>query len=634
MRRFVWTMALAAMAANSLAARQEPWSPEKAWAWYNEQSWIRGCNYMPASAENRLAMWQDFGSEERFKEMDRELALAESIGFNTVRVLLEENGFGAYYYEREKFLANFERFLSLCAAHHIRAIVVLGNDCSRPKQLWSLPKPGPQPCDWGYHGGRKASQHGSFPGAIGYISADDPKLKPLFFRMCEEVLSKYRDDDRILFWNIWNEPGNNGRGEVSAPLVRELFELAWKIDPKQPLAADIWQGTTNLPPDKANGIAAKLSDIISYHSYAPLEAQMRFARELKAAYGRPMVNTEWLARTFGCDVQDCYPFFAQERIGCTMWGFVAGKYQTYEPWESLWAQVERGKGGFRMTKWFHDLYRPSFRPYDPEEIEVIRNVNAQMDAEHIGGSLRAKIARAHKIVGEDMWYGYRRTKFDFDGRVAWVVEPSVAPAKGMPWTWTMQWAEAFVDRTGVLDLLKGGFHHVTIDLFKTRMDDTGVAAAAAFQRFLVDELGFAPKANLVGMSWGGFFSTRYAAAHPDNVGRIYYDAPLMNFDGFGNLDCGRIGVWANDPPAGGKWSDDPRMPVNMAEKVAAAKIPILVLYGGQDQTVPPALNCERFVGRFRAAGGDAQVEKRGGFGHHPHGLDPNKTDRIVNFFQR
>lgn len=156
MSRLALVMAVAALVVDAFAVRQEPWSSEKAWAWYNEQPWIRGCNYMPASVENRLAMWQDFGSVERFMEMDRELALAESIGFNTVRVLLGENGFGAYYYEREKFLANFERFLSLCAAHHIRAIVVLGNDCSRPKQLWSLPKPGPQPCDWGYHGGRTA----------------------------------------------------------------------------------------------------------------------------------------------------------------------------------------------------------------------------------------------------------------------------------------------------------------------------------------------------------------------------------------------------------------------------------------------------------------------------------------------
>jgi len=246
------------------------------------------------------------------------------------------------------------------------------------------------------------------------------------------------------------------------------------------------------------------------------------------------------------------------------------------------------------------------------------------------GSVSNKIARAHKVTGTDMWYGHRRTKFDFAGRAAWVVEPSVAPAKGMPWTWTMQWAEAFVDRTGVPDLLKRGFHHATIDLFDTRMNEEGVAAAAAFQKFLVEELGFAPKANLVGMSWGGFFSTRYAAAHPGNVAKIYYDAPLLNFDGFGM----EVGPWANAKPADGVWSADPRMPVNMADKIAAAKIPALLLYGGQDQTVPPQQNCELFVERFKKAGGEITVNKRGGFGHHPHGLDPDKTQQIVEFFLR
>ena len=64
---------------------------------------------------------------------------------------------------------------------------------------------------------------------------------------------------------------------------------------------------------------------------------------------------------------------------------------------------------------------------------------------------------------------------------------------------------------------------------------------AAYQRFLVEELGLAPKANLVGMSWGGFFSTRYAARYPQNVCRIYLDAPLLTFAGCSQL---RIGPWA------------------------------------------------------------------------------------------
>ena len=255
--------------------------------------------------------------------------------------------------------------------------------------------------------------------------------------------------------------------------------------------------------------------------------------------------------------------------------------------------------------------------------------------------LKEKIAASRAIVREDVWHGYNRIVFDFEGHTAWVVEPKKGPALGCPWTWTMQWADAYVERTGVLDLLSQGWRHVTIDMFGNRMDDEGLRVSRAFQRFLVDELGFAPKANLVGMSWGGFFSVRYAAANPDCVSKIYLDAPLLTFAGFASGGASstptalaaRIGPWADRPPEDGDWLADARMPVNMAEKVAAAGIPVLLLYGGQDQTVPPALNCELFAERFKAAGGRIDVRKRGLYGHHPHGEDPGQADVIANFFK-
>ena len=625
------TLAVAALAAQ--AARQGPWTKEKAWEWYNAQPWIRGCNYMPASAANRVDQWQSLGAEERFAEVERELALAEKVGFNTLRLVVEHQGFGVWLAEHDSFMSNFERYLQILARHGLRAIVVLGNDCSRPKELWELPKPGVQKYDVGYHGGRRVTQHGSNPNAVGYTTVDDPVLRPKFYAMCAELMTKYRSDDRILFWNLWNEPGNNRRNDLTMKDLRELFELAWSIDPKQPLAADVWTCRSSSPEavHPVERLAGDLSDIISYHRYANLREQKKTIDILRARWGRPMVNTEWLARLLGDDVATSYPLFAQERVGAVCWGFVAGKYQTYEPYEPMWtSQFTFRSADEPVTKWYHDLFRPSHHPYDPEEIAIIRRVNAEMDQERQGLSLRAKIAKRHAITGEDMWQGYRRTKFDFGGRTAWIVEPSVAPRDGMPWTWTLQWAEAFVDRTGVPDLLKRGFHHATIDLFDTRMDEAGLAAAAAFQKFLVEDLGLAPKANLVGMSWGGFFATRYAAAHPANVAKLYLDAPLLCFDGF-KLD---IGPWAARRPASGAWADDPEMPVNKAERLAAAKIPVLLLYGGEDQTVPAKLNCERFLPRFKAAGGTVDVIRRDLFGHHPHGLDPDKTRPIVDFFAR
>ena len=626
------------------AERQGPWTKEKAWAWHDAQPWYRGCNYMPASAANRVDQWQSYGSEARFAEVEREFALAQEVGFNAMRILIEWQGFAVWLQEPDAFRANFERYLALMEKYGLKAFVVLGNDCSRPKFMWTMPKLGEQEYDVGYHGGRRKTQHGGFS-EPGYLIVDEPEYREKFFAFCRELVTKYAHDGRVVMWELWNEPGAGNRGMMSAQILKDLFALCWEIDPDQPLSANLWSRSTGLvlqgkDPHPVEKLAMDLSDVITYHGYFDIQRQVRLSDELTKRWGRPLYNTEWLLRIEGCDFPDNYAFMARRKIGALNWGFVNGKYQTHEPYEPCWRTKFEYGGRGDPTKWMHDLFRISHHPYDPYEIAVARNVNAWADLDRRGESLRAKIAKGHRIVREDMWYGYCRTAFEFNGHEAWIVEPACPPAEGRPWTWTMQWAEAFVDRTGVLDLLKRGYHHVTIDLFDTRMDEKGLADAAAYQEFLVKELGFAPQANLVGMSWGGFFSTRYAATHPQNVRKIYLDAPLMNFDGFGDdamktptAGAAWIGPWATDRPTEGGWSSDPRMPVNMAEPIAKAGIPILLLYGGQDQSVVPALNCERFVTAFKQAGGNVTVENRTLFGHHPHGADPDKTSVITDFFK-
>ena len=246
--------------------------------------------------------------------------------------------------------------------------------------------------------------------------------------------------------------------------------------------------------------------------------------------------------------------------------------------------------------------------------------------------VRYKIAAETKILSMDEWYGGQRIKFDFEGLTAWVVVPPAKAKEGNPWTWTMQWAEAFVPRTSVPELLKKGWFHVTLEAHDHRASDEFLPTFDRFQKFLVEKLGFAPKACLIGMSWGGFYSTRYAAAYPQNVKAIYLDAPLMNFDG-GFSKARNIGPWENRKPASGSWTEDPRMPVNKAEPIAKAGIPILLVYGLRDQTVTPEINCELFASRFKAAGGQIEVIARPLWDHHPHGLDPGFTQKIQALFE-
>ena len=248
------------------------------------------------------------------------------------------------------------------------------------------------------------------------------------------------------------------------------------------------------------------------------------------------------------------------------------------------------------------------------------------------GSLESRIAAEHKILASDSWGGGHRVIFEFEGHRAWLVEPK-QPRSGRPWVWTMQWMGAYLNRSGIPQLMERGFCHVHLEAFDTKADEAGLGLLARYQEYLVGKLGLAPKANLLGMSWGGFYSIRYAAAHPRNVARIMLDAPLLNFSGFAETRQAEICSWARNPPKDGNWSTDPRMPVNQAGAIAEAGIPVYLLYGGSDSIVVPKLNCELFAERFKAAGGNLRAECRGLYGHHPHGFEHEDLDKAIRFYE-
>jgi hypothetical protein len=77
-----------ALGTTSAGTQTERWPEQKANAWYAQQPWLVGSNYIPKSAINQLEMWQ----EETFDpiEIDKELTWAEAMGMNTMRVFLHD----------------------------------------------------------------------------------------------------------------------------------------------------------------------------------------------------------------------------------------------------------------------------------------------------------------------------------------------------------------------------------------------------------------------------------------------------------------------------------------------------------------------------------------------------------------
>ena len=226
------------------------------------------------------------------------------------------------------------------------------------------------------------------------------------------------------------------------------------------------------------------------------------------------------------------------------------------------------------------------------------------------------------------WYGFKRHNFEIDGHKGFIVEPH-NPAPGLPWSWCLQWAESFVPRTPALKLLERGFHHVYMDVFSTYLNKEGLSVLEKFYELLMS-LGFYPQAALIGMSYGGLFSFRWAAEHPETVAAIYADAPVCDL-GFGTnsgqeslKEFFRTEAEKRAAAYGVKveeLSNHPLSPLNNYQPIAKANIPIYCIRSGQDQSVIPEYNIDIFTERFRSVGGNIEILDRPLYGHHPHGLD-------------
>ena len=127
----------------------------------------------------------------------------------------------------------------------------------------------------------------------------------------------------------------------------------------------------------------------------------------------------------------------------------------------------------------------------------------------------------------DTWRGFRRLRFKVDGRTAWVVEPRT-PAPGKPWTWCMEFPDAFTERTGVPVLLEKGFHHLHLEVGNTFGSPPALRSFDAFYQ-VVTNAGLATRGNLVGISRGGLYAYNWAARAPGRVATLYGDAPVCDF---------------------------------------------------------------------------------------------------------
>ena len=324
------------------------WDVERARSWYRQLPWIVGCNFIPSTACNQLEMWQaqTFDPD----TIDQELGLAQGLGFNTVRVYLHDL---LWQQDADSFMGRVERFLDLCDRHRIRPIVVF-LDGVWNNRAYLGPQAEPIP---GVHNSRWV-QSPTSPEVV------EPAAWPRLREYVQGVLARLADDERVLMWDLYNEPGNEGLIGNALPLLREVVAWAREVDPSQPLTVGNWNRGERFA--ELNDFQAANSDIVTFHSYEDVETVKRLIDRF-AATGRPIVCTEYLARTTDSYFETHLPVFREAGVGCISWGLVAGRTQTQYPWYST-------PGTPEPAVWYHDIFRPDGSPYDAAETDFIRRM--------------------------------------------------------------------------------------------------------------------------------------------------------------------------------------------------------------------------------------------------------------------
>jgi hypothetical protein len=359
--------ATTALAQVPRAAGEQPgrWSADRANNWYQAQGWLVGANYVTSNAINQLEMFQPDTFDPR--RIDTELGWARLNGLNSVRVFLHDQLWTQDY---RGFQNRLTQFVGLAARHRIKPLFVFFDSCWDPfpkAGRQRAPKPGVHNSGWVQSPGAERLNDGRTRVLHDYVTG---------------VLTQFRNDDRVLGWDLWNEPDNPSRvyravelqdkQELVADLLPRVFRWAREVDPRQPLTSAVWDGEWADAERRSaiSDIQLDNADVITFHCYdEPAAFEDRIA-EL-SPLGRPILCTEYLARPLGSTVDGILPIAQQHNVGAFNWGLVAGKTQTYFPWDS-WDHPYPS-----MPKvWFHDLLKPDGRPFSDTEIQTIRRLTS------------------------------------------------------------------------------------------------------------------------------------------------------------------------------------------------------------------------------------------------------------------
>ena len=394
------------------------WTANEAWEWFDRQGFQQGANFLPSTAANQFEM---FGNDNGLDEatIERELRWAADLGYTAMRVFLHND---LYTENADAFLDRVDRYLALSTdCCNIQTVLVLFDGCwdpvvrhptehanghhhhhqyrpsdsrnhtvlaaSRATQQVTTDTPFPSlPIRPHVHNSRWVQAPGK--DILVNTSAHDELLRPYI----QSVVRRFGKDDRVLMLDLFNEPDapNHGSYGTDGPRVASAqdaygteLDLTVKYDALQKLIPAVFQwardigpitvpltigqfGHEQMPTEPLHEWYVQQSDVISFHNYDPFPIMAKEVDDLLQRYGRPVVCTEYMARTVNSTFDPILGFLYQKRVWAFNWGLVAGRMQTQYPWDSWSLEYDD-----EPSLWHHDVLRPNGTVYSESEKDYL-----------------------------------------------------------------------------------------------------------------------------------------------------------------------------------------------------------------------------------------------------------------------
>lgn len=231
---------------------------------------IWGAIYLPARAYNPWQMWHEYDEA----VMDRDMGYAERVGLNAIRTWAS---YERWNEDQEATAASLESALDVCAAHGIRVLLSLFENCGIPFSSRAAREKDPL----------KAMDLISPAPSIIENSSEWEAPR----RFVRWFMDRYANDERLVAIEVMNEPSYR---DENLRFVLDMLHTARQRRGAVPLTIgtateDVWKNLI---------FVAEGSEILQFHANFPssldeFDRVLAEAKLVERVLGRPVWLTEW-----------------------------------------------------------------------------------------------------------------------------------------------------------------------------------------------------------------------------------------------------------------------------------------------------------------------------------------------------